>query len=70
MNAFVAAPAAQPPTNSECWKKKTTESKHSHISLQSFDSLTNIYCRSPFMLCIDVMYFPYPKYALRDHLSH
>lgn len=39
MNAFVAALAAQhqPIVKSE---KKNMESKHSHISLQSFDLLT------------------------------
>lgn len=68
MNAFVAALAVQhqPIVNSE----RSTENKRSHISLQSFDSLTNIYYSSPVMLCIDVIYFPYPKYGLRDHLSH
>lgn len=68
MNAFVAVPAVQhqPIVNSE---KKTKKQRNSNISLHSFDSLTDIYW-SPFMLCMDVIYFPYPKYGLRDHLSH
>lgn len=60
MNAFVAAPAVQHQPIVNC-EEKNIASKHSHVSLQSFDLLTNIYRGSSFMLCMDVIYFPIPK---------
>lgn len=54
----VCGPARAAPQTEETTKPK---------SLVSTSAV--LYSRSPFLLCTGVIYFPYPKYALRDHLS-